>query len=129
MDRTAPFGPSRWTGLDRMIVAGLLVVSGLGTPGLGIETRETPSDAGALAALFTVAFLLPFVGLVASWKWPRPAAWSAVAGALLAVVVAAVDLAGLLPPAPPPPGMIGVYSAVVILGAVVAWRMWRLLRS
>lgn len=129
MDTTGALGSLRWTRLDRVIVAALLVVFGLGTPGLGIETRETPADAGALFALYTVAGLLPFAALFASWKWPRPAAWSAFVGALLALVLVLSDLAGFIPPAPPPPGMVGVDVGVAILGAAVAWRMWRITRS
>jgi len=118
---------SRWTGLDRILLVLLLVVFSLGIPGVGVETREG-SNSPLLSVAYSVALLAPLLALGASWKWARAAAWAAVTGGVLAVVLTVLDLAGVLG-GPPPMGMVVVNVVVAILGATIAWRSWRLARS
>lgn len=116
-----------WSGIDRILIVVLLIVWSLGTPGLGIETRE-PEGSLVLGAVYGIGFLLVLVGVAASWKWPAVAAWSALAGTLGAVVLVLLDLAGVMV-GPPPAAMVAVNVGVLIVGAAVTWRSWRLVRA
>src|SRR5713101_462535 len=118
---------SQWTRFDRILLIALLLAYVPGYPGLGIDTRET-SNAAALGVVYSVAFLAPLLALGASWRWPRTAAWSALIGGLVAVVLGLLDLAGVLA-GPAPSAMIVVDAVVAVLGAAVAWRSWTFLRS
>ncbi len=118
---------SRWTRFDRILLVLLLLAYVPGTPGLGIDTREA-SNAVALGVAYSVAFLAPLLALGTSWRWPRPAAWSALTGGLVAVALGLLDLAGLLA-GPAPTAMIVVDAVVAVLGVAVAWRSWSFLRA
>ncbi|HET8570119.1 MAG TPA: hypothetical protein VFM93_14160 [Candidatus Limnocylindria bacterium] len=106
----------------RLLLVAMVLVSGLGTPGLGLETREA-SD--ALGALFGGAFLLALAALIASWRWPRPGVYLAIAAGAAFAALSLLDAAGLLQPQPPPPAIVAVSVAVAILGAAVIWSAWR----
>lgn len=116
----------RWTRLERIPILALLLAYIPGTPGLGIETRETAGIiAVVLGVAYAVAWLAPLIGLGASWKWPRAAAWSALAGGALATVLSVLDLMGALA-GPAPTAIVVVDVVVAVLGAAVAWRSWAL---
>ncbi len=116
---------SRWSRIDRILLIALLLAYVPGTPGLGVDTRESSSV--SLGVVYGIAFLAPLVALAASWKWPLVAAWAGVIAGALAITLPVLDLAGVLV-GPPPAGMIVVNIVVAILGAAVAWRGWRLAR-
>jgi hypothetical protein len=127
LDAPTAFSRSRLTAFDRIIVVVLLAVFTLGYPGLGIETRVA-SNTAALSVAYSLAFLGPLLALGTSWRWPRIAAWSALAGGSVAVALVLLDLAGILG-GPPPVGMVIVDAIVAVLGALLVWRSWRLVRS
>jgi hypothetical protein len=116
---------ARWGVFDRALLVALLLAYAPGIPGVGVETRESGSD--ALVAVYTVAGTAPLVALAASWKWPLAAGWIGVVGGLLATTLGALDLGGILGE-PPPPGMIVVDAVFAIVGLAVAWRSWRVTR-
>lgn len=117
-----------WTRADRLLLLGLVLAYIPGTPGLGIDTRDTGDSGALLGTVYGVAFLLPIVALAASWKWPRVATWSALTGGVLAVVLPLLDLASILGP-PPPSLMIVVDLVVATLGVAVLWRRRRAMRG
>ena len=121
--RTGP----QWTRYERILLIALLLAYVPGIPGLGVDTREAASESAALGIVYSVALLAPLVALAASWKWPLAGAWAGVIAGVFAVALPVFDLAGALI-GPPPAGMIVVNIVVAILGAVVAWRSWRLAR-
>jgi hypothetical protein len=125
MDSATAVERSRWTGFDRILLIALLLAYVPGYPGLGIDTREAAN--AALGVAYGLANLAPFLGLGASWRWPRIAAWLALAGGLAAVALGLLDLAGLLA-GPAPTAMIVVDAVVAVLGAALAWRSFGLLR-
>lgn len=108
----------RSTTLRRWLLIALLVAYIPGTPGLGIDTRVT--DSQLLPVIYTVAWLLPAIALVASWRWAAAARWLALASGVVALVLAVLDLAGVLV-GPPPVGMIVIDAILAIVGAAVAW--------
>lgn len=118
---------SRWTRYERILLIALLLGYAVGTPGLGVDTRDASSASAALGVVYGVAFFVPLVALAASWKWPLAAAWIGVIAGVLAVVLPVLDLAGVLN-GPPPAGMIVVNIVLAILGVAVASRSWRLAR-
>jgi hypothetical protein len=119
--------PPRWVAFDRILIVVLLVVFSLGTPGLGIETRQPPQSQLADVA-YGVMFLIPLVALLLSWRWAVPAAWLGLIGALPPIVAAGLDLLGVLI-GPPPAAMAAVDAGVMIAGVALAWRCWRIARA
>lgn len=121
----------RWTRVDRILLIALLLSLIPGFPGVGVETRETPETGGVLVTIasagYVVLGLAPFVALLASWKWARVAAWSALVGGVVGVLLPALDLSGVIV-GPPPPGMVVVNVVIAVLAAAVVWRSWRLAR-
>ena len=117
----------QWTRYERILLIALLLAWVPGIPGLGVDTREAASASAALGVVYSLALLAPLVALAASWKWPLAAAWAGVMAGVFAVALPVLDLAGAFI-GPPPAGMIVVNIVVAILGAVVAWRSWRLAR-
>jgi hypothetical protein len=121
----------RWTRVDRILLLALLLSLIPGIPGVGVETRETPATGGVLVTIagagYVVLGLAPFVGLLASWKWARVAAWSALVGGVVGVLLPALDLSGVIV-GPPPAGMVVVNVVIAVLAATVVWRSWRLVR-
>lgn len=115
---------ARWGVFDRALLIALVLAYIPGIPGVGIETRP-PGGPDALIAAYTVAGLAPILALAASWKWPVAAGWIAVVGGLLAAVLGALDIGGLLV-GPPPPQMVVVDAVFGLIGLAVAWRSWRL---
>ena len=112
-----------WAGLDRVLLALLLLAYIPGTPGLGVDTREPGDSLVVLGTAYGVAFLLALVALAASWKWPRLATWCAFFGGALAVMLSVLDLASVL--GPPPPAAVVVLDVVqVALGILIVWRRW-----
>ena len=119
----------RWTGMDRVLVALLAIAYVPGAPGLGVDTRVlTGTTAGVLTIVFTLAFFAPIVAVALSWRIPLAAAWIALAGGIVAVVLGVLDLVGALA-GPPPAGMVVVDVVLIVLGAAVAWRAWGLART
>ena len=118
---------SRWTRYERILLIALVLGYAVGTPGLGVDTRDASSASAALGVVYGVAFFAALVALAASWKWPLAAAWIGVIAGVLAVVLPVLDLAGVLN-GPPPSGMIVVNIFLAILGVAVASRSWRLAR-
>jgi hypothetical protein len=131
MNTETTFAGARWTRFERVLLVALLIAYIPGIPGtpLTVETREpqasTVSD--VLLVAYTVAGLAPLVALAASWKWRRVAAWAGIVAGAFAVVLPALDFAGIYG-APPPAGMVVVNLVVMVLGAAIAWRSWRLVR-
>jgi hypothetical protein len=106
---------------DRILLVVLALAYIPGTPGLGVDTR---TDAPAvLGIVYGVAFFAPLVALAASWKRPRAAAWLVVVSGVFAVVLPALDLAGVLA-SPPPTGMVVLNVVILALGLAVIWRGW-----
>ena len=104
---------------DRMLLVVLALAYIPGTPGLGVDTRT--DGPAALAVVYGVAFFAPLAALAASWKWPLAAAWLAVVSGIFAVILPALDLAGVLA-SPPPPGMVVLNVVILVLGLAVIWR-------
>lgn len=112
-----------WTGLDRALLALLLLAYIPGTPGLGVDTRD-PGDSGVvLGTAYGIAFLLPLVAIAASWKWPRLATWCALFGGALAMLLPVLDLASILGP-PPPVAVVILDLIQIALGIVIVSRRW-----
>lgn len=63
----------------------------------------------------------------ASSKWARVAAWSALVGGVVGVLLPVLDLTGVIV-GPPPAGMVVVNVVIAVLAAAVVWRSWRLVR-
>jgi hypothetical protein len=118
---------SGWRGIDRGLILALLLAYVPGAPGLGIDTRVA-ANAEAMMLVYAIAFVAPLLALGGSWRWPRPAAWLALVGGLLAVGIGLLDLAGFLA-GPPPTVMIVADAAVAAIGAILAWRSAVLLRA
>lgn len=125
MTTTTVNSSARWGALDRALLVALVLAYVPGIPGVGVETRESGSD--ALGAVYSVAVLAPLVALGASWKWPLAAGWIGVGAGVLAFALGVLDLGGILG-APPPPGMVVVDAVFAIVGVTVAFRSWRVTR-
>jgi len=118
---------TRWTAMDR--VPFLLLFAGfvVSTPGFGPETRQFSDDVIPIILLLVV--LAPSVtALALSWKAPLLAARIGLAGGILVMAMIALDLLGVLI-GPPPTGMVVVDGLIVLAGALIAWRCWRLVRA
>ena len=110
---------------DRVLLVVLILAYIAGTPGLGIDTR---ADApGYLAIVYGIAFLTPLLALGASFKWTRAAGSLGVLAGLLAVMLPALDLAGLTAGAPPA-AMVVLDVVTIALGLAVMWRAWPVAR-
>lgn len=118
---------ARWKRFDRVLVVVLLAAFSLGIPGLGVETRQVENTA-VLTLAYSLGFLAPLAALGASWRWPRAAAALGLVGGLTTLVLALLDLAGVMAGAPPL-GMVVVNAVVALLAAVLSWRTWLLLRT
>lgn len=106
---------------DRALLVVLVLAYVAGTPGLGIDTRT--DGPGYLSVVYGIAFLAPLLALGASFKWSRAAGWLGVLSGLFAVVLPALDVAGVLAGAPPV-AMVVLDLVVLVLGLAVTWRMW-----
>ena len=109
-------------GRTRLLLLLLLLGYIPGTPGLGVDTRTGAPE--SLSYAYGLAFLLPLIALSVSWKWPGIAARLALGSGALAVVLAGLDLTGVLA-GPAPAGMVVLDLVVVVLGLAVAWTAWR----
>jgi hypothetical protein len=96
----------------RVLLALLLVVWTLGTPGLGIETR-TGGD--LMGWVYTVAYLADILALVLTWRGRRFAPAVVAAVGAVAAIVATLDVSGVLI-GPPPVGLIALDSAAIAIG-------------
>jgi hypothetical protein len=118
--------------VDRILVLALLLSLIPGIPGVGVETREDPATGGVLVAIADAGYIVlgtaPFLGLLASWTWPRVAAGSALVGGVVGVLLPILDLTGMIY-GPPPAGMVVVNVVIAVLAAAVVWRSWRLVRG
>lgn len=72
-----------------------------GTPGLGFETR-TPPEGWWDDVLYSSAAALPILVMVLAWKAPRAAGPLGILAGAIAIVLPALDLAGLLQRERPP---------------------------
>ena len=115
----------RWT---RLLLIVLVLAYIPGTPGLGVDTRPAESAPALLGYVYGAAFFAPLLAITASWKWPVAATWLALLSGALAVVLPALDLAGVLV-GPPPVGMVVLNTVVIVLGLLIAWRAWRASRA
>jgi len=115
----------RWT---RLLLIVLVLAYIPGTPGLGVDTRDSTSAPAFLGFVYGAAFFAPLLAFAASWKWPVPATWLALLSGAIAVVLPGLDLAGVLA-GPPPSGMVALNGVLVILGLAIAWRAWRATRA
>jgi hypothetical protein len=106
---------------DRILLVVLALAYIPGTPGLGVDTRT--DGAAVLGIVYGAAFFAPIVALAASWKWPLAAAWLMLVSGIVAVILPALDLAGVLA-GPPPAGMVALNLVIVALGLAVSWRGW-----
>jgi len=120
---STPVAHLGWRGTERILVAALMLVFLLGTPGLGIETRDVSKTDAVAGAAYGVAFFAVLASLIASFRWPVLASWLGFLGGGLSAAVTVLDLAGAFV-GPPPIGMAVVDVAVAILGAAVVWRSW-----
>jgi len=111
------------TGFDRALLALLLLAYVPGTPGLGVDTRESGDSGVVLGIAYGIAFLLPLVAIGASWKWPRLASGCALFGGTLAVLLPLLDVASVLGP-PPPVAVVGLDMIQIALGLVIVLRRW-----
>lgn len=115
----------RWT---RLLLLILVLAYIPGTPGLGVDTRESTAAPAFVGYLYGAAFFAPLIAFAASWKWPMPATWLALIGGALAVVLPGLDELGVLAGAPPA-GMIALNAVYIVLGLAIAWRAWRATRA
>jgi hypothetical protein len=115
----------RWT---RVLLIVLVLAYIPGTPGLGVDTRDSTSAPALLGFVYGAAFFAPLLAVTASWKWPVAATWLALLSGAFAVVLPGLDLAGVLA-GPAPTGMVVLNSVVVILGLAITWRAWRATRT
>lgn len=112
-----------WTAAERGLLVALMLVFLLGTPGLGIETRDVSKTDAVAGAVYGVAFFAVLASLIASFRWPVAASWLGLLGGGLSAALTLLDLAGVFV-GPPPVGMAVVDVAVAILGIAVVWRSW-----
>jgi hypothetical protein len=112
----------RWT---RLLLLILVLAYIPGTPGLGVDTRESTAAPAFLGYLYGAAFFAPLIALLASWKWPTVALNLAAIGGLMAVILPGLDEFGVLA-GPPPPGMVVLNAVYIVLGAAIGWRSTRL---
>jgi hypothetical protein len=110
-----------WRGNERILLVALMLVFLLGTPGLGIETRDVSQTDAVAGAVYGVAFFAVLASLVASFRWPVAASWVGILGGGASAAVTLLDLTGVFV-GPPPVGMAVVDVAVAILGAAVVRR-------
>jgi len=116
----------RWAPIDRLVFVVLLASFAI-PPGLALDTRPSPSD--ALTAVLAVVYLGPPIGaLVASWRWPLAAGRLGVLAGLLVIALSILDVLGAIV-GPPPTGMVVFDGWFGLVGAVVVWRCWRLMRG
>ena len=121
MTEPYPAAVDRWT---RILLLILVLAYIPGTPGLGIDTRDSTAAPAFLGYLYGAAFFAPLVAFAASWKWPIPAIYLAIVGGALAVVLPGLDELGVLA-GPPPAGVIALNALYIVLGLAIAWRAWR----
>lgn len=112
----------RWT---RILLAVLAVAYLAGTPGLGIDTRDQTNAPALVGYAYGVAFFAPLVAFAASWRWPTAARWLAILSALGAIVLPALDLAGVLV-GPAPTAMAVVDVLLIVIGLAIGWRATRI---
>ena len=110
-----------WSRAERALLVALMVVFLLGTPGLGIETRDVSKTDAVAGAVYGVAFFAVLASLIASFRWSVVASWLALLGGALSAAVTVLDLAGVFV-GPPPVGMAAVDVVVAVLGVAVVWR-------
>jgi hypothetical protein len=108
----------RWM---RVLLVVLVLAYIPGTPGLGVDTRESTAAPAILGYLYGAAFFAPLVAFAASWKWPMAATWLALLSGVLAVLLPGLDELGVLA-GPPPPGMVALNAVLIVLGLAIAWR-------
>lgn len=117
----------RWAPIDRLVFVVLLASFAI-PPGLALDTRSLTTN-DALRAVLAVVFLGPPIGaLLASWRWPLMAARLGVLAGLIVIAYAVLDLFGVMA-GPPPTGMVVFDGWFGLVGAVVVWRCWRLVRG
>lgn len=112
-----------WSGAERGLLVALMLVFLLGTPGLGIETRDMSQTDAVAGAVYGVAFFAVLASLIASSRWPVAASWLGLVAGGLSTALTLLDLAGVFV-GPPPVGMAVVDVGVAILGFAVVWRSW-----
>lgn len=112
-----------WSAAERGLLVALMLVFLLGTPGLGIETRDMSKTDAVTGAMYGVAFFAALASLIASFRWPVVASWLGLLGGALSAALTLLDLAGVFVGAPPV-GMAVVDVGVAILGIAVVWRSW-----
>ena len=115
----------RWT---RLLLIALVLAYIPGTPGLGVDTRDSATAPAFLGYLYGAAFFAPLVAFAASWKWPMAATWLALLSGAIAVVLPGLDELGVLA-GRPPAGMVALNAALVVLGLAIAWRAWHATRA
>ena len=115
----------RWT---RLLLIVLVLAYIPGTPGLGVDTRDSTSAPAFLGFVYGAAFFAPLVAIAASWKWPVPATWLALFAGIVAVLLSGLDLVSVLA-GPPPSGMVVLNAVLVVLGLAITWRAWRATRA
>ena len=111
----------RWT---RLLLIVLVLAYIPGTPGLGVDTRDSTSAPVLLGVVYGVAFFAPLLAFAASWRWPAAATWLALISGAFAVVLPGLDLAGVLA-GPAPTGMVVLNGVLVVLGLAIPWRAWQ----
>ena len=112
-----------WSVAERGLLVALMLVFLLGTPGLGIETRDMSKTDPVTGAMYGVAFFAVLASLIASFRWPVAASWLGFLGGGSSAALTLLDLAGVFV-GPPPVGMAVVDVGVAILGIAVVWRSW-----
>ena len=117
-----------WRATERILLLALMLVFLLGTPGLGIETRDVSQTDAVVGAAYGVAFFAALASLIASFRWPVAASWLGVLSGGLSAAVTVLDLAGAFV-GRPPIGMAIVDVTVAILGAALVWRSSKHARS
>lgn len=109
-------------GLLRVLLAMLLVVWTIGTPGLGIESR---AGGAAIGWLYTFAYLAVILALATTWRATRFAPVLVTAAGAVAAIIAALDLWGVLS-GPPPVAMIALDATAIAIGLFLIVRARRM---
>jgi hypothetical protein len=104
----------------RLLLVLLIVDWILGTPGVGIETRQGIAN-DLIGWVYTLGFLALIGALAFTWFRKRYAPPLAMAVGTLAVMLAILDAFGVTSGAPAPAPMLAVDGFGVVIGAAIVW--------